>query len=435
MLDRDSSVDHEEDDATLTFHPSSQPLADDDATATVHSSSNGRKNSNSSKQPAVSSHIVTAESVQAEEVPTIPLESLQTLSTLQPEVAVHSIASTHSAHLPIPLVVQPSEYRRSISEWLQLLWDGMRPMYLLLSLPPVLVGSILAWIPTLTAKHPFGQFHVLHFIALLIAVAFIQIGANLLNDYYDYLTGVDTSNALGPGGLIQQGLIRPANILIIGIIFLVLGGLIGATVAWSGGFLPYLFGLFGLGCAYFYSATSRSLSSLALGELVSFAIFGPLLTLGAYLVQAPLLPRASLLTVLLYSLPLGLLATAAIHVNNMRDAESDNQAQKRTIATLLHLHWNRVLYLCLVLGAYAIVIALGIPHNAPHFILLTLWTLPTLLVAITGVLRADLPPGLNIAMRETLKLLTLFTLLLIIGLIISALVPVLPQIPAHLLPF
>src|SRR6266516_1578794 len=96
-------------------------------------------------RPASSSHIVTAESVQAEEVPTIPLGSLQTVSTLEPEVSIRSVAATKSVRLPTPLVVQPSEYRRSLGEWLQVWWEGIRPSYILMAIMPVLVGSALAW--------------------------------------------------------------------------------------------------------------------------------------------------------------------------------------------------------------------------------------------------------------------------------------------------
>src|SRR5947207_8940929 len=62
--------------------------------------------------------VVAADSVQAEEVPTIPLGPLQKISELQPEISVQSVASTKSVRLPRPLVVQPAEYRRSFGEWL-----------------------------------------------------------------------------------------------------------------------------------------------------------------------------------------------------------------------------------------------------------------------------------------------------------------------------
>ena len=381
---------------------------------------------------ATSTHVVTADSVQAEEVPTIPLGSLETISTLQPEVSVHSVASTRSVNTPTSLVVQPSEYRRSTSEWLQVWWDGFRPAYLLLPLVPVCVGSVLAWLQTVSTKTPFGRFHTTHFIGMLLAILLIQIGANLVNDYYDYLRGIDTSNALGPGGLIQQGLSKPTRVLSLGLGALAFGAVIGIIVAAAGGPLVYLLGAIGLLCAYFYSATSRSLSALTLGELVGFFLFGPLITLGAYLVMAQTghIDRA----ILSYSIPLGLLATAAIHANNMRDIEDDTHANRRTLASILGIRWSRWLYVAFVLIPYIIIIGLAIPRGAPHFLLLTVWTLPILVVALTGVIRTDSPPGFHLVMRQTLKLETYFALFLIIGLLITAFLPVLPNLPAHLIP-
>src|SRR2546430_15658685 len=73
--------------------------------------------------------IVTADFVQAEEVPTIPIASLQTISNLQPEVSVYPVASTQTVTIPAPLVVQPVEYQRSLREWVQIWCNGMRLNY------------------------------------------------------------------------------------------------------------------------------------------------------------------------------------------------------------------------------------------------------------------------------------------------------------------
>ncbi|GAC1700302.1 MAG: 1,4-dihydroxy-2-naphthoate polyprenyltransferase [Ktedonobacteraceae bacterium] len=382
--------------------------------------------------PATSTHVVTADAVQAEEVPTIPLGSLETISTLQPEVSVRSVASTRSVNIPTSLVTQSSEYRRSVGEALQVWWDGIRPAYLLLPLLPVCIGSVFAWLQTVSTKTPFGRFHTTHFIGMLLAIVFIQIGANLINDYYDYLRGIDTSNALGPGGLIQQGLSKPSRVLSLGLTTLAFGGFIGILVASAGGPLVYLLGAIGLFCAYFYSATSRSLSALTLGELVSFFLFGPLITLGAYLVMAQTghIDR----TILSYSIPLGLLAAATVHANNMRDIEGDAYANRRTLASTLGIRWSRWLYGALILAAYIPIIVLSIPHGAPHFLLLTLWTLPILVVALTGAIRTDTPAGLHLVMHQTLKLETYFALFMLIALLITTFLQIIPNLPSHLLP-
>lgn len=396
-----------------------------------------RKEKNSEFIPPMSkaktsTHVVTADAVQAEEVPTIPLGSLQTISSLQPAVSVHSVASTRAVSVPTPLVVQPSEYRRSFAEWLQVWWDGLRPAYLPLSLLPALLGTVLAWTQSITTKTPFGQFHLSHFVLMLVALILLQVGAHLVNDYYDYLRGVDTSNAFGPGGLIQQGLIKPTQVLTYGLGLLGFGALLGIIVAVRGGPIVFLLGIIGLVCGYFYSATSRSLSSLVLGEFVTLWVFGPMITLGAYMVQTG--GYASFST-FIYSLPLGLLAVAVVHVNNMRDAEGDAQAGKRTIATLFGLQWSRAFLVILLVCTYGFVTFLALPHGAPHFLLLTLWTLPLLVIIVTGALRTDTPAGLHLVMRQLLRLEIYVALLLVAALIITAIIPVLPHIPSHLLPF
>jgi 1,4-dihydroxy-2-naphthoate octaprenyltransferase len=375
-----------------------------------------------------STKIVTAGAVQAEDVPTLPLGPMQAISALEPEIAVRSVASTSIVSMPEPLVVQPSEYHRSPGEWVQIWKDGIRPAYLSLSLMPVLLGTVLAWTPTMTSKNPFGSFDLPRFISTVLAVLLLQAGANLLNDYYDYVRGIDTSNTLGPGGLIQQGFVKPIRVLFVSFISLAAGAILGLIVAWQSGPLVLLFGLIGLLCAYFYSATKRALSSLALGELVGFVTFGPLITLGAYMVQTESVAR----NVLIYSIPLGLLAAAVIHVNNMRDLESDAQANKRTIAALLGVNWSRAWFLALLLAAYVIILALGIPRGTPHLLLITLWTLPNLVVVITGILRTDASSGFHLVMQEQLKLATAFALLLIVALLVTALFPLLPIIPFHL---
>jgi 1,4-dihydroxy-2-naphthoate octaprenyltransferase len=380
----------------------------------------------------ISTQVVAADSVQAQEVPTIPLDSLENISTLQPEVSVHAAASTHEVSMPVPLVVQPSKYQRNFLEWFQIWWEGTRPAYLTLSLMPVLLGTTLAWTQTVSHKHPFGHFHFTHFLFTCLAIVALQIGAHLVNDYYDYLRGIDTSNIFGPGELIQQSLVKPTTVLSLGLTLLGVGVLLGIVVSFAGGPWVYAIGLVGLLCAYFYSATSHSLGSLTLGELVSFCIYGPLITIGAYMVQ--LQTEHIETSVLLYSVPLGLFAAIIIHVNNMRDAEGDAQAGKRTIASILGLQWSRAFFIVLVLWIYTLVVVVGISSAAPHLILLTLWTLPLLLVAVSGVLRSQTPASLHLAMHQLLSLERLFTFLLVIALIVSAVVPMLPHVPTNLIP-
>jgi len=379
----------------------------------------------------ISPHMVTADSVQSGKVPVVRAGMQQAMSELQPKISTYSVATTSTVLQPLPLVEQPSESERGLGEWLSIWWEGIRPAYLALSLLPVVLGSVAAWTQSISLKTPRGNFHPVRFVLVLIAVLLLQISAHLINDYYDYLRGIDTNNSLGPGGLIQQGLIKPVRVLVVGLIALGLGALLGVLVAVSGGWFVIVFGLMGVLAAYFYSGISKGLSSLALGEFVSFFIFGPLITIGAYMVQTGHLDRI----VYIYSISLGLLATAVIHLNNMRDIESDAPAGKLTLASLIGIRLSRTLYVILVVGAYAPIVALGLPRHAPHALLIVLWTLPILVIAITTVLRTTSPASLHTAMLETLKLETLFTILLIVALVVNAFLPVLPHLPWFTLPF
>jgi 1,4-dihydroxy-2-naphthoate octaprenyltransferase len=379
-----------------------------------------------------SSKIVAADPVRAEEVPTIPINSMEVVASLQPAISVHSVDMTYLPDLPTPLVVQSSEYRRSLGEWCRIWWDGIRPGYFSLSLLPILLGTTLAWTHTVQAQTPLGQLDLGHMMGAIVMAFLIQIGGHLINDYYDYVRGVDTGNILGSGGLIQQRYVKPTLVLKVGLVLLGMGTFFGLVFSIVGHSPLYLFGLLIVLGAYFYSAPPRPLSTIALGEIMGFILFGPLLTLGAYMAQTGgSLPSSAFI----YSLPPGLLAMAVIHTNNIRDSETDANAQKLTLTHLMGVKASRFVYLLLLFVAYSIIGVLGTVHQGPHLILITFWTLPLLVVAISGIIRAKAPASFHTVMHETLRIETYFVSLLIAGLTITTLIPVLPHLPIHLLPF
>jgi 1,4-dihydroxy-2-naphthoate polyprenyltransferase len=372
----------------------------------------------------------TAGAVQSENVPVIHASTQLAVSELQPRISTYSVTTTSDVIQPVPLVEQPSASKRSLREWLSIWWEGIRPAYLVLSLSPLILGTVAAWTQSISVKIPRGIFHPVTFVITLIAVLLFQIGAQLINDYYDYLKGIDANNSQGPGGLIQQGLVEPARVLVVGLVALGLGAIAGIFIAISVGWSIIVLGLIGVLSAYFYSGVPKGLASLALGEFLCFFIFGPLITIGSYMTQTGHIDRI----VYIYSISLGLLATAFIHVNNMRDVESDTPAGKLTLASLMGVRLSRTLYVILVLGAYAPIVALGLPRHSPHLLLIVLWTLPILLIVITTVLRTTSSASLHTAMFQTLKLEVYFTLLLIIALVVNAFLPIIAHL--HLtLPF
>jgi 1,4-dihydroxy-2-naphthoate polyprenyltransferase len=193
----------------------------------------------------------------------------------------------------------------------------------------VTVGSFLA-------LYIGGSFSVVRYLTAAIAAMLLQAGANLINDYYDYVKGTDIDNwespdAFGPGLAIQQGLLSPDQIRIGGLITLALGALLGLILAYSCGWPVLLLGVIGVFGAYFYTAAPLSLAYHGLGDLMVFALMGPGYVLGAYYVQALHFSVAATVT----GASMGLLCSSLLQVNNLRDIENDRKHGKWTLAALI----------------------------------------------------------------------------------------------------
>jgi 1,4-dihydroxy-2-naphthoate octaprenyltransferase len=281
-----------------------------------------------------------------------------------------------------------------------------RPRTLPAAIAPVVLGSATAiadksfvWLPAAAA---------------LIVALFLQIGANLANDYFDYLKGIDTQDRLGPPRVTQSGLI-PAKQVKAGIILTLFLSLIPGIYLLTVGGLPVL--IIGLGCicaALAYSGGPFPLASHGLGDLFVFIFFGLVAVCGTYYVQAlQLTPLVWLMGVIE-----GLLITAILVVNNLRDIQSDRQAGKRTLAVIIGIRGSRIEYVLLLAGAYAIPIILWLSGRMSAWVLLPLTSMPTALSLIRLILKNPGDPILNQALAKTAKLALIYSLLLSIGLIL-----------------
>jgi len=191
-----------------------------------------------------------------------------------------------------------------------------RPQTWIASLSPVCIGASLA-------PH-------LHWPLLLCTLLFallLQIGANFANDYFDFVKGADTPERKGPARAVQQGWITPkamrnATFLILSCALLISLPLILRAGLWS--LLPTALAILS---ALLYTGGPCPLGYLGLGELLVLLFFGPVATCGTYYLQTGTWP----LTVLLASLPPGLLSCSLLIANNLRDEATDRKANKRTL--------------------------------------------------------------------------------------------------------
>lgn len=271
---------------------------------------------------------------------------------------------------------------------------------------PVLVGVALA------VRQ--GTFKPLPAIAALAVSLLLQIAVNLANDYFDFKKGVDTAERLGPVRVTQSGLIPPEAVKRAMIGTLVVAAIFGLYLVTVGGWPILVLGLAAIVSALMYSGGPFPLASNALGDLFVFLFFGPVAVGGTYYVQALQLP----LIAVILSVPAGLLITAILVVNNLRDISTDLKTGKRTLAVVMGEKGSRVEYLVLLGAAYLIPAILVQREELPVYALICLLSIPFSIPTLRVVLFQQ-GSALNQALAGTARLTFLFCLLLSVGLLIE----------------
>jgi 1,4-dihydroxy-2-naphthoate octaprenyltransferase len=263
-----------------------------------------------------------------------------------------------------------------------------------------------------------GAFDVWLFLLTLVGAVCVHGATNLINDYFDYKSGVDRPGApttlYRPHPLVQ-GLISPRAVLWVSAGLYAIAAIIGlALLALKGAGLLW-FILVGAIASFFYTAGPIKYKYIALGEFSVFLMWGPVIVGGTYFVQ-----RGSLsLDAVLISVPFGLLVALVLLANNLRDIDYDRSAGIATLGTLLGQQKTRVLYQGLILLAYlAIALLIALKILSPWG-LLVFFSAPVAFRLIR-TLQREIP---NDADARTAQLDTLFGVWLIIGLILEKIFP------------
>ncbi|HYM46555.1 MAG TPA: 1,4-dihydroxy-2-naphthoate polyprenyltransferase [Solirubrobacteraceae bacterium] len=271
---------------------------------------------------------------------------------------------------------------------------------------PVLVGTSLA----LGA----GSFHPLAFVAALLGAVFIQVGTNLSNDYSDARRGTDNEDRLGPVRVTAGGLAPPKQVLMATYVSFGLAVVCGAYLIAVAGWELLAVGAASILAGVLYTGGPRPYGYEGLGEVFVFLFFGVVAVAGSYFVQVQELPWQAFGC----AVPVGLLASAILVVNNVRDIDTDRRAGKRTLAVRLGRARTRNLYTAMVAGAFASVPALWALGMSPW--LLLSWAAIPLALALSKTVRTRMDgPSLNGALAKTGALQLLFCLLLAAGILAS----------------
>lgn len=263
----------------------------------------------------------------------------------------------------------------NVREWLSMRARALRAFSFPVSVLPVLVAT--------AAVSPVGQWRWDVLICSLLGAVFLHAAGNLLNDYFDFRSGVDRKvdgDEGRPGRLLVRGELVPKDVLVEAVVCLLLALSVAVYLVWRCGPGLLWFGAAALFAVYAYTGAPLHLKYRALGEPLVFVIFGPLLMTGAAYAQTGRVEPAALL----FSVPVGFATTAILVGNNIRDYQEDRDAGTTTLAHAIGIRAVTVLYVLLVVLCVCGVAVLGMVLRGPYLLMAA----PVLLVIMRGPLSA-----------------------------------------------
>lgn len=284
---------------------------------------------------------------------------------------------------------------------------------------PILVGA--AWVVYQGLVQPFPW--DLFLLALFAGIA-LHVAANTFNDYFDWKSGTDQVNNdyflpySGGSRSIELGLISEKALFRVASVSLAIAGLLGLILAYRSGPGILLFGVIGAVSAYFYTAPPLRLAARkGLGELLIGLNFGPLATAGT----AYALTGSVSASDFLVGIPIGILTTAILWINQFPDEDSDRETGKVNLVVILgkkRARWGYLLLLAVAFGLILYWLAAGL---LPASVLLIIASIPLAVYAGRIAVREYDQRSLIRANAATIQLHLAFGLLLVVGLLGSQL--------------
>jgi len=259
--------------------------------------------------------------------------------------------------------------------------------------------------------------------ALYLALAFIgallsHIAVNVLNEYFDYKSGVDFKTVRTPfsggSGVLVEGLLNPRHVYIFGLacIAAIIG--IGAYFFTQHGAAILPLGAVGILIVYFY--TTHLTKSPLLCAIAPGLGFGPLMVLGTYFA---LTGTYSLAAGLASIVPFFLVSNLLL-LNQFPDVEADASAARRHLPIAIGRKGSAGVYAVLLIAAYLALVISVVVGTLPYMALFGLLTLPLGFMAMRGARKYyDQIENLIPVMGRNVLLTLLLPLLMAIGIIVS----------------
>ena len=257
-----------------------------------------------------------------------------------------------------------------ISVWLRVI----RVRFLLASVIAVLVGLALNWSQNGT---------IAYFDALLTfaGVMALHASVDLLNDYWDFKRGIDTKTTRtkmsGGTGVLPEGLLKPSTVYRAGVIFLIIGSLIGSYFVITYGILIAIILGFAILSIYFYST---KIVDSGLGEFF-VGVKGSMIVIGAFYIQSGQVNIESILA----GIVVGTLSSLVLFIDSFPDHDADKSKGRKTLVIVVGKEKASKLFWIFPLFAYSIIL-IGISLNLfPILSLICLLSLPLMIKSGLGL--------------------------------------------------
>jgi len=280
-----------------------------------------------------------------------------------------------------------------------------RPKTLPAAISPVILGSALAY-------HD-GYFHFFICAMTLLAAVLIQVGTNFANDVYDFQKGSDREDRLGPTRATQSGLISPEKMKKAMWLIFALSICVGLYLAFIGGWPIVIIGLSSIAAGIAYTGGPFPLGYHGFGDVFVFIFFGLIAVPGTYFLQSGTVNALSLYM----GTAMGMLSTAILVVNNLRDLDTDKLSGKKTLAVQFGKTFSKIQYNTLILIPFLLPLYVWWNVENKLSLLITLFALPIALHLIKQVYSLT-GSDLNLVLARTACFMFIFTLLFSTGLII-----------------
>jgi 1,4-dihydroxy-2-naphthoate octaprenyltransferase len=282
--------------------------------------------------------------------------------------------------------------------------------WLLAARVPTLPASIVPVVVGTTSAFRFDRFRPSVFVATLLAAVLLQIGTNFANDLFDFKQGADNAKRLGPRRGLLSGAITLRAMETATVLTFAAALFVGLYLVAVGGVPIVIIGVLSIVAGVAYTGGPFPLGYHGLGDLFVLIFFGFVAVIGTFYLQTGRIEPIAVAA----SLPIGLLAMAILVVNNVRDAETDRLAGKRTLVVLVGAAGGRVEYVVALLIAYFTPLGMVLTGTSGRWFWLPWVTLPLAGVLIRQLYTRD-GVALNLVLKRTGQLSLAYGLLLAIS--------------------